>query len=35
MKSNAEVVIIGGGVRQSRRDPRELPLAMYGVESAR
>ena len=22
----------GGGVRQSGRDPRELPLAMYGVE---
>lgn len=22
----------GGGVRQSARDPRELPLAMYGVE---
>lgn len=23
----------GGGVRQSGRDPRELPLAMYGVEN--
>ncbi|MEE3468581.1 MAG: FAD-dependent oxidoreductase, partial [Eubacterium sp.] len=22
----------GGGVRQSGRDPRELPLAMYGIE---
>ena len=22
----------GGGVRQSARDPRELPLAMYGIE---
>ena len=22
----------GGGVRQSGRDPRELPLAMYAVE---
>ena len=22
----------GGGVRQSGRDPRELPLALYGVE---
>ena len=23
----------GGGVRQSGRDPRELPLAIYGVEN--
>ena len=23
----------GGGVRQSGRDPRELPLAMYGIEN--
>lgn len=23
----------GGGVRQSARDPRELPLAMYGIEN--
>ncbi|MDR2357557.1 MAG: FAD-dependent oxidoreductase, partial [Oscillospiraceae bacterium] len=23
----------GGGVRQSGRDPRELPLAMYGVRN--
>ena len=23
----------GGGVRQSGRDPRELPLAMYGIET--
>ena len=22
----------GGGVRQSGRDPRELPLAMYGIK---
>ena len=22
----------GGGVRQSGRDPRELPLAMYGIQ---
>lgn len=25
----------GGGVRQSKRDPRELPLAMYGIKSHR
>ena len=23
----------GGGVRQSGRDPRELPLAMYGIKN--
>ena len=23
----------GGGVRQSGRDPRELPLAMYGIRN--
>ena len=23
----------GGGVRQSARDPKELPLAMYGVKN--
>lgn len=29
---NGASVRNGGGVRQSGRDPRELPLAMYGIE---
>ena len=32
MKHSADVIIVGGGVRQSGRDPRELPLAMYGIQ---